>query len=339
CYQSYSHICDECNTIFEFFAELKDNSENDVHEELAELQDQLCYYMAHQTCKVYLNRQFNANLLDLNENKALIFVDYKMKILPKSARETNSSTKLKVQAFDHWSADMQQDSWFTASSLHAVMEVLKNKYGIQVEKWVFLKAGEAKTMIDSHYAQISHAINRYVRLGFDISEEQNIENAIQNIHSTSVTNLKPNQNRRKFAGCILACAIPNIRNWKIFSPADLEKLCKKDIHKPNSEIFTHTTHYFNSTRLNKRNLIKELSLRGIEVNKKENRSCDINSSVLVEKNNMSNDRMGIKREAKIWKKESWKKNCKKNMYKALQQRVLESKIKAEAIPKVSTIQN
>ncbi|CAG8827519.1 18219_t:CDS:1, partial [Racocetra persica] len=98
---------------------------------LAELQDQLCYYMAHQTCKVHLNGQFNANLLDLDENKALILIDYKMKILPKSARETkqdwfgkngwtlysvlvytiySSLTKLKVQAFDHWSTDMRQDS-------------------------------------------------------------------------------------------------------------------------------------------------------------------------------------------------------------------------------------
>ncbi|CAG8690165.1 7723_t:CDS:2, partial [Cetraspora pellucida] len=40
-------------------------------------------------------------------------------------------------------------------------------------------------MIDSHYAQISHAINHYVHLEFDISEEQDIKNAIQNIHSTS----------------------------------------------------------------------------------------------------------------------------------------------------------
>ncbi|CAG8849628.1 25095_t:CDS:1, partial [Racocetra persica] len=41
CCQSHSRICDECNTIFEFFAKLKDNSEDDMHEKLAELQDQL----------------------------------------------------------------------------------------------------------------------------------------------------------------------------------------------------------------------------------------------------------------------------------------------------------
>ncbi|CAG8679891.1 24075_t:CDS:1, partial [Gigaspora rosea] len=42
---------------------------------------------------------------------------------------------------------------------------------------------------------ISHAINRYVHLGLDISEGQDIENAIQNIRGTSVANLKPNRDR------------------------------------------------------------------------------------------------------------------------------------------------
>ncbi|RIB20241.1 hypothetical protein C2G38_2304621 [Gigaspora rosea] len=392
-----------------------------------------------------------------------------MKILPKSARETkqdwfgkngwtlhsvlvytkHNSSKLKVQAFDHWSADMRQDSWFTASSLHAVMELLKNTiksviimsnngshyhnadlmiimgywpkwYGIQVEKWVFLEAGEAKTTIDSHHAQISHAINRYVRLGFDISEGQDIENAIQNIRGTSVANLKPNRDRgsgknslpgnsnwfewqwpttEKLAGSILARAIPNIGNWKVFSPADLEKLCKKDICKPNPEISIHTTpcsdweisipnatrkflfiENLNPTRLNKKNLIKELNLRGIETNEKENRRTlisnleiqletdiknaklcrDINPDVLVEKINMSNDRLNtvnfplpsgwaLKEMQKYGKKGAGKRIAKKvrkilegyflagnadkidrytvqDMYQALQQRVLEGDI-------------
>ena len=41
--------------------------------------------------KVISNSQFNANLLDLDEKGAVIIVDYKMKILPKSARETKSA--------------------------------------------------------------------------------------------------------------------------------------------------------------------------------------------------------------------------------------------------------
>ncbi|GBC08209.1 hypothetical protein RclHR1_07980001 [Rhizophagus clarus] len=64
-----------------------------------------------------------------------------------------------------------------------------------VKKWVFLEAGEAKTSIGSHHAQISHAINHYVQLGFNINEGVDIENAIQGICDTSVAHLKPEQKR------------------------------------------------------------------------------------------------------------------------------------------------
>jgi len=85
--------------------------------------------------------------------------------------------------FDHWSNDIRQDAWFTASSLHTVIETMNPKpkwitimsdngmhyhctelmliirqwkewYNIIPHRWIFLKAGEAKTVIDSHYAQI-----------------------------------------------------------------------------------------------------------------------------------------------------------------------------------------
>ena len=35
--------------------------------------------------------------------------------------------KLKIDAYDHWSDDTKQDAWFTASSLHAVLEVMDSK--------------------------------------------------------------------------------------------------------------------------------------------------------------------------------------------------------------------
>ena len=75
-----------------------------------------------------------------------------MKILPKSARETKEqffgkkgwtlhsvlvytrkagSFELNIQAHDHWSNDSRQDAWFTASSLHAVIESRKkNQNGL-----------------------------------------------------------------------------------------------------------------------------------------------------------------------------------------------------------------
>ena len=74
-----------------FFIDIEENTPNDVHEEIRELKDQIFYYLSHKARKVYLNAQVNANLLDLDEKGAVIIVDYKMKILPKSARETKNA--------------------------------------------------------------------------------------------------------------------------------------------------------------------------------------------------------------------------------------------------------
>ncbi|UZO16016.1 uncharacterized protein OCT59_007418 [Rhizophagus irregularis] len=97
--------------------------------------------------KVYLNSQFKAQLLELDEYGAILVCDYKMRILPKSARETKEEffgkrgwtlhtilvftkkddTNLNVHAFDHWSTDTKQDAWFTAFSFNAVFETLDPK--------------------------------------------------------------------------------------------------------------------------------------------------------------------------------------------------------------------
>jgi len=76
-----------------------------------------------------LNAQFNVALLDLNEDGAILVIDYKMKILPKIARETKQeffgkkgwalhtvllytkeSSEINIQAIDHWSTDVRQDA-------------------------------------------------------------------------------------------------------------------------------------------------------------------------------------------------------------------------------------
>ena len=204
CTESHDRECVECGQLFEIFRQLKADTSVTLHNELDEYHEHLLYYLAHQTRKVYLNAQFNANLLELDEKGALIVVDYKMKILPKSARETKeqffgkkgwtlhsvlvytrktNSLELDIQAHDHWSNDSRQDAWFTASSLHAVIESMEKKpewvsiisdngghyhnadlmmilrywpdwYGIWPKKWIFLEPGEAKTTIDSHHAQV-----------------------------------------------------------------------------------------------------------------------------------------------------------------------------------------
>lgn len=107
--------------------------------------------MAHHDRKTYLNIHVRKNLEELDNEGALIIVDYKMRILPQNARETkaeffgkrgwslysvfvytkNIENQLNIQTFDHWSDDTRQDAWYTASSLHTVFETIDPK-----PKWV-----------------------------------------------------------------------------------------------------------------------------------------------------------------------------------------------------------
>ena len=70
--------------------------------------------------QVYLNTQLRSSLLELDENGAVIIVDYKMRILPKTAQETKTEfygkhgwtlhsvlmyTKLKTLAINNWTGN------------------------------------------------------------------------------------------------------------------------------------------------------------------------------------------------------------------------------------------
>lgn len=146
CIQPHLKRCKECDQLFEFFKKIKEILPIEHHLILEESKEKLVYFLAHQARKTYLNAQFNAQLLELDERGALLLADYKMKILPKSAREkkeqffgkrgwtlhtiivfTKKNTVVEVQAFDHWSLDTRQDAWFTASSFDAVFEALEHK--------------------------------------------------------------------------------------------------------------------------------------------------------------------------------------------------------------------
>ncbi|CAG8757286.1 7624_t:CDS:2, partial [Gigaspora rosea] len=68
----------------------------------------------------------------------------------------NGSVGLNVSAYDHWSTDMKQNAWFTASCFEAVelMAIVahwSNWYNVEVCEWLFLEPGEAKTTINSHH--------------------------------------------------------------------------------------------------------------------------------------------------------------------------------------------
>ena len=147
CNEEHSDKCNHCeqvDCIFQKVLEILPEKKKEIIENRAKLH----YYWAHQARKTYLNAQFNAALLRLDENGAIIIVDYKMKILPQSAREVKkdffgkkgftlhtllvytkqaNSTSLNVEAFDHWSDDPIQDAWFTASSFDALFLTMKKK--------------------------------------------------------------------------------------------------------------------------------------------------------------------------------------------------------------------
>jgi hypothetical protein len=266
CQEIHFKSCINCENLFIFFKRLKDHLSLNLHGDLDEYQKKLVAFMSHHARKIYLNAQLPATLSQLNSDEALIIVDYKMRINPKKARETKDewfgkrgwtlhsvllytknqhTNNFDINAFDHWSGDTKQDAWFTASSLHGVIETLEKKpkfvtiisdngghyhntelmiilshwkewYDICVKKWIFLEAGEAKTAIDSHHAQVSnlfcltliyivyndnqefsikitHAINRYVKLGYEIASGEDIEMAIKDLSGIHVANLQPNR--------------------------------------------------------------------------------------------------------------------------------------------------
>ncbi|RHZ48652.1 hypothetical protein Glove_543g12 [Diversispora epigaea] len=225
CNTSHPHVCIECQELFQFFQNLKTNLEQSCHEEVQEYYNKILYYYAHQTRKVYLNAQFNAALLDLDENGAILVIDYKMKILPKTSRETkqeffgkkgwtlhtmlvytksNQNSEINIQAIDHWSIDARQDAWFSASSLHSAIENLEIK-----PKWISIISDNGPHYHNSELMiimskwfewygiYISLSIKRYIKIGGEIQEGNDITLAIQDVAGTSVAHIEPNRNRGK----------------------------------------------------------------------------------------------------------------------------------------------
>ncbi|PKY29031.1 hypothetical protein RhiirB3_530235 [Rhizophagus irregularis] len=192
-------------------------------------------------------------------------------------------------AFDHWSTDTKQDAWFTISSFDSVFETLNPRprwaeivsdngahyhnseliatianwyqwYNIEIRGWYFLEPSEAKTTIDSHHAQIAHAIKRYIRIRHNLDEGEKIQTAIADLGGTSVANLEPIRDNHKvktiagitklfyfewpidgdYAGYIRAQCLPHIGSWSQFSPFEISKLTTTPINKPISNTTPHS---------------------------------------------------------------------------------------------------
>ena len=110
---------------------------------------------------------------------------------------------------------------YHCTELMLIIRQWKEWYNIIPRRWIFLEAGEAKTVIDSHYAQVhlamllswkskiilidqihwydkvSQVIKRYIKLEYDIDSGDDIESAVKDIAGVRVSNLNPNRNNGK----------------------------------------------------------------------------------------------------------------------------------------------
>jgi len=99
-------------------------------------------------------------------------------------------------------------------------------------------------------------------LGCNLTEGKDIQLAIENLQGTSIANLIPNREKNKgkintipgisnwfewewptegqYAGYIRARSLPNIGEWKNFSPVQIQKLSKAEITKSQPQISTPT---------------------------------------------------------------------------------------------------
>src|SRR5881275_3202316 len=86
CTSKHEARCPDCDQLFDFLDFILESVSPSIHPQIVKYKEKLIYYRSHQTCKVYLNAQFKAALSELDSNGALFIADYKIRILPKSAR-------------------------------------------------------------------------------------------------------------------------------------------------------------------------------------------------------------------------------------------------------------
>ncbi|CAH1768492.1 14135_t:CDS:2, partial [Entrophospora sp. SA101] len=92
-----------------------------------------------------------------------------------------------------------------------------------------------KEKINNMELQISLAIKRYVRVGGEIQEGNDITSAIENTAGTSVAHIELNREGEN-AGYIQARGIPNIGRWTTFSPAQIQNITKNEISQPSPQV-------------------------------------------------------------------------------------------------------
>ena len=128
-----------------------------------------------------------------------------------------------------------------------IVSYWKKWYNLSVTSWQFLEPGEAKTIVDSHHAKLSHGFIRYTKLGNNISSGEDIVNANKNLAGTHFAKLTPDRSRKisvgtipgisnyftfmwptgEQEGIIEAYEIPNYGSPKIYTISDIKKASKK----------------------------------------------------------------------------------------------------------------
>ncbi|RHZ74371.1 hypothetical protein Glove_225g8 [Diversispora epigaea] len=148
-----------------------------------------------------------------------------------------NTNNLNIKAFDHWSGDTKQDAWFTAFSLHGVIESLERK---PKSVTIISDNGEHYHNIElmiilSYWKEwynicITHAIKRHVKLGYEIASGENIEIVIKDLSENNF-----NKRKQKMG------TIAGIRKLNKFSPSKIQKIVKnRTITQPNPIISTHS---------------------------------------------------------------------------------------------------
>ena len=84
---------------------------------------------------------------------------------------------------------------YHCTELMLIIGQWKDWYDIVPQKWIFLEAGEAKTLIDSHHAQVVIVLFALFYYMFYYYFGDDIETAIHDIAGTKVANLMPNRNQ------------------------------------------------------------------------------------------------------------------------------------------------
>ncbi|CAB4385936.1 unnamed protein product [Rhizophagus irregularis] len=250
---------------------------------------------------------------------------------------------MNIEAFNHWSDDTKQDAWFTASSLHA----------------------------------ISQAIKRYVRLGLNITDGEDIQKAIQNISGARVSQLTPDREFDKKtkirtiaginnwnewswpvdgpnAGHILARALPHINEWITITPAKIKTTNQwvTPILRPISSEINNIQN--NNQKINTI-IISSVDLDLVDLTNKENTQQNTIHGIFfagwtLKKKQIINQRGTVKRikpEIKALMETMFlngnidkrKKMSAQEMYDNLTERASQEEIEENDIPKVQTIQN